>query len=283
MPAPPHPASTLPGNEPLDLPGFTYLPRFLSAAEGAALGEYFAGLRPIWEQRFADDDHGRQGAGERRLTRPVYWLGAWQFACLGYYSEPDHLADRSVRAEPFPPVMQTALERLRSAIARHGPDDALPNTCLINYYGREVSTGPPRDYARLRMHRDSEPGPVVMLSVGQPAQFELVDPARPQDPELSLWVRHRSAVIFSGPRYKDHLYHRVTRVRYGKQPALTCRVPGFEVRRVSVSFRYVPEEHIQDLAALSPEARAKVLGYVETLAQGSPHFDAQLRALTPPG
>ncbi len=270
----------LDGREALDLGGFTYLPRFMSAAEGEALGAYFASLTPLWEHRYVGGAHGRQGGGERRLTRPVYWLGAWQFACLGYYAEPDHVADRCVRAEPIPPVMQRVLERLTPTLAQHdGQQAALPNTCLINYYGREVRDGPPVDYARLRMHRDAEPGPVVMFSVGQPALFELVDAERPGEPELSMWLRHRSAVVFSGPEYKDRLYHRVTRVRYGQAPVLTCQVPQFEVRRISVSFRHVPEQHIADLADLGPEARDAVRPYVETLAQSSPHFQDQLAQL----
>ena len=274
-------AQPLDGRDPIDLPGFTYLPRLMSAAEGDALAAYFASLTPLWERRYADGAHARQGGGAGRLTRPVYWLGAWQFACLGYYAEPDHVTDRSVRAEPIPASMQTLLDRLGPTLAAHDPArPEPPNTCLINYYGRGVQDGPPVDYARLRMHRDAEPGPVVMFSVGQPGLFEMLEPDRLTEPELAVWLRHRSAVVFSGPRFKDHLYHRVTRVRYGQAPALTCRVPGFEVRRVSVSFRHVPESAIADLDDLGLAARADVLPYVETLAETSAHFRDQLARLT---
>jgi len=266
------------GDQALRVSGFSYLPRFITAAEAEALGEYFAGLHPLWEKRHADSAVSRRGA-TGRLTRPVYWLGAWQFAALGYYSEPDHLHQKCVRAEPLPPVMTQLLERLRPELVTHGDTGPLPNTCLINYYGREPrEDGPPLDYARLRMHRDAEPGAVVMLSVGQPAQFELVD-ADADSVHLAQWVRHRSVVILSGPEYKDRLYHRVTRVRHGREPVLGAKLDGFEVRRVSVSFRHVPERHILDLGELGAEARSIAQPYVAELADHSDHFRRQLDTL----
>ena len=257
--------------------GFSYLPRFVSGDEARELADYFGTLQPLWESRHAEGS-GRERGGSGRLTRPVYWLGAWQFAALGYYSEPDHVENRCVRAEPFPPVMQRLLERLRGEIAQHGEPGPLPNTCLINYYGREQPdpSGPPVDYARLRMHRDAEPGPVVMFSIGQPAQFEFLVPGA-ERPEHSQWVRHRSVVIISGPEYKDRLYHRVTRVRYGQDPVLSSQLAGFQVRRISVSFRYVPERYICDVGELSAEARAIALPYVARLAEHSGHFERMLR------
>lgn len=262
-------------------PGFSYLPRFLSVDEAETLGAFFAGLRPLWEKRHTDEAPGRRGASGR-LTRPVYWLGAWQFAALGYYAEPDHIDHKCVRAEPLPQVMVDILERLRPELALHGDDGPLPSTCLINYYGSEPKQGraPPLDYARLRMHRDAEPGAVVMLSVGQPAQFEFLEPGA-AEPAHAQWVRNRSVVIISGPHFKDRLYHRVTRVRYGEEPALSSRLEGFDVRRVSVSFRHVPERHIQDLDELDSDARAIVQPYVEQLAEHSEHFRCQIAGLIP--
>lgn len=265
------------GRSPIELPGFSYLPGFFSAAEGDTLIEYFAQLVPLWEHRHRSDEHARPGEHSRRLTRPVYWLGAWQFACLGYYAEPHHREDRCLRAEPFPAVMHTILDRLRPHLRRHDPDQpSVPNTCLINYYGREIGDGPPRDYARLRMHRDGEPGPVVMFSIGQPGLLEFLDPERGDVPELAIWTRHRSVSILSGAEFKDRLYHRITQVRNGREPVIGSRLDGFEVRRVSVSFRTVPDELIADFGGLSEEARAQVRGYVEQLARHSGHFREQL-------
>ncbi len=265
------------GRSTIELPGLSYLPRFITADEGDALIEYFGKVTPIWEQRHRANEHGRSENHNRRLTRPVYWLGAWQFACMGYYAEPHYREDRCLRAEPFPRVMRDVLERLRPTLKRHDdPHDTVQNSCLINYYGREVGDGPPRDYARLRMHQDHEPGPVVVFSIGQPALLEFVDPERADVPEAAVWTRHRSVAIFSGPEFKDRLYHRVTQVRHGKDPAIEDRVEDFETRRVSISFRHVPEALIRDFDELSSRSRAQVRGHVEELAQHSPHFQRQL-------
>ena len=268
------------GRELIEREGFSYLPRFMSAREGHELIALFESLTPIWEQRHRGGDHARAGAGARRITRPVYWLGAWQFACLGYYAEPHYREGRCLRGEPFPPALQRVLERLHPVLAKHDGSavaEPLPNTCLINYYGSEIGEGPPRDQARLRMHRDGEPGPVIMFCVGQPGLLEFVDPARSDAPELALWTRHRSVVVISGPDFKDRLYHRLTRVKHGAEPALRSPVENFALRRVSVSFRHVPEELISDFHGLPEPAREQVRDYVETLAQVSEHYAAQLR------
>ena len=269
------------GREAIEKPGFSYLPRFIQKEEALELIDYFAGLVPIWEQRHGDDDHQRSGGHGRRLTRPVYWLGAWQFACLGYYAEPDHREDRCLRGEQLPAVMQGILKRLRDHLEEaHGEaverPTSLPNTCLINYYGREVGRGVPRDYARLRMHRDGEPGPVVMFNIGQPGLLEFLDPDRSPDPELRLWTRHRSVTILSGADFKDRLYHRIVQVRTGDQPALRINLDNFQLRRVSVSFRTVPEELISDFGALPVDRREQVRVYVQELALNSEHYRAQL-------
>ena len=154
-----------------------------------------------------------------------------------------------------------------------------PGTCLINYYGSELGPeGPPLDRARLHMHRDAEPGAVVMLSVGQPAQFEFVEPDA-DTPRHAQWVRHRSVVIISGPEYKDRLYHRITRVRYGQEPVLDTALGDFALRRVSVSFRHVPERYIRDLGDLGAEAQAIAAPYVRSLAECSDHYRRQLATL----
>ncbi len=278
------------GRSPIQRSGFEYLPGFISTQESDELVAYFSSIQPIWEQRHRGDEHEREGEHPRRLTRPVYWLGAWQFACLGYYAEPDHREHRCVQAEPIAAPMQAILERLRERLPDHlpapldsGAEVELPNTCLINYYGRDTSAQVPRDYARLRMHRDQEPGPVIMFSIGQPALFEFVDPERSAEPELALWMRHRSVCILSGPNYKERLYHRVTRVRTGSLPSMSTQLADFALRRVSVSFRSVPVELIEELAALPAASSAKVRDYVETLAHRSPHWRAQFAALDAKG
>jgi alkylated DNA repair protein (DNA oxidative demethylase) len=260
------------GRQPLNLDGFTYLPGFISLAEADELVHYFGAIHPIWENRHEGADHVRKGQGNRRLTRPVYWLGAWQFACLGYYSEPAHRTDRCLRAEPYPPVMQRILARLKPHVVGHlGPDEAYADTssALINYYGSEL-LGQPVDRARLRPHRDSEPGPVLMLSIGQPARFEFVDDKG--EVALGVWLRHRSVCILSGPEFKERLYHQVSQVRHGQTPAMHTTLPDFQLRRISVSFRHVPAPYIHEWPDLSVEARDKVRPYVDALAKHAPTF-----------
>ena len=267
------------GRSPIEEPGFTYHPHFISKAESEELINYFGSLHPLWEQRFRDHSRVRSKNHPRRLTRPVYWLGAWQFATLGYYAEPDHREHRCLRAEALPAVMKEILDRTRPALeAFHSASskDALPDTCLINYYGREVGKGVPRDYARLRMHRDGEPGPVIMFNIGQAGLLEFLDPELSPDPELRLWTRHRSLSILSGADYKDRLYHRVTKVRTGDIPAMHTTLENFELRRVSVSFRHVSAELIEDFQDLPSASREQIQDYLETLAKHAPHYRAQL-------
>lgn len=253
--------------------GFSYLPRFVTQQEHVQLVDYFGSLRPLWEKRDANTG--------RSLTRPVYWLGAWQFACLGYYAEPDYRQDRCLRGEPLHPVLVQILDRLRTLLLHHNPKvTTLPNTCLINYYGRKVGEGPPVDCARLKMHRDAEPGPVVMISLGQAGLLEFVDPERSETPELSVWTRDRSACILSGPDFKDRLYHRISDVRRGLLPKVVGQVHNFETRRISVSFRHVPNDLIHELSEMSPTAQSRVRDYVENLAAHSPHYRAQLALLS---
>lgn len=275
----------IPASEPVEEPGFSYLPGFITEAESEVLLRYFGSIKPLWESRYGANQSEREGGGPRRLTRPVYWLGAWQFACLGYYSAPQHIHEKCLRAEPMPSTMREVLERLAPKLAAHQTAEELgqtPNTCLINYYGSGHTTDrtgrvQPLDYARLKMHRDGEPGPVVMFSFGQPAQFEFVDGDKPEEPERSMWLGHRSVVLFSGPRFKDHLYHRVTRVKHGDGPTMPAPLEDFKLRRVSVSFRFVPEAHIKSLRDFSESAQALVRGYVEQLARSSAHFEEQLK------
>src|SRR6476469_9622628 len=97
-----HPRSPFPGPaKPRKRPfGLHYDPAFLGARDRDEILAWLRTIHPIWEDRYPDG-HREQ----RRLLRPVYWLGAWQFACLDYYRPPHGARDRAVRAEPFPPVL----------------------------------------------------------------------------------------------------------------------------------------------------------------------------------
>ena len=49
-------------------------------------------------------------------------------------------------------------------------------------------------------------------------------------------------------------------------------VPGFETRRVNLTLRYVPDEHVVPYAALPAPARTQIRRYVERLATRSAYW-----------
>lgn len=271
---------------PRSLPaGLYYDPRFVAPGERKEFLQWLDGIHPLWENRYA----ARQleaGASQRRLLRPVYWLGNWQFACLDYYRPPHGIENRCVRAEPFPPVLARWVARAES-IARkiyRGPD--LPqnwtlNTCLVNLYGSRIENGKPFDTARVGEHRDFEPGPVASVSLGERALFQFVVPGRrgEQTPvAFQQWLDDGSLQIFGGDRWKNKTLHRVLRVDKRVGIRFARQVEGFETRRVNLTFRFVPPEHIFPFSQLSEESRQDVRAYVEQLARYSPFFARELNA-----
>ncbi len=256
----------------------------MRAEERAEIVAWLATLRPIWEERWPAR---RVAAGEtqRRLLRPVYWLGSWQFACLDYYRPPEHVADRCVRAEPFPPVVARWVRRIEAlARKRFRPSDVPAawrlNTCLVNLYGARLNDGRSVDCARVGEHRDSEPGPVASVSLGERALFQFVRPGRSDAPAQVVWqhwLEDSSLLVFAGDEWKRRTLHRVLRVERRRGERFPVAVAGFETRRVNFTFRYVPEEHVVPFATLGAEARDDVQSYVSQLAQSS-HFWAEALA-----
>ncbi|HZR83541.1 MAG TPA: alpha-ketoglutarate-dependent dioxygenase AlkB [Candidatus Binatia bacterium] len=264
--------------------GHLYDPAFVSPAEREAIVRWLAGLRPLWEDRFSPHFPPPPGQSQRRLLRPVYWLGNWQFACLGYYRPPRGVHDRCVRAEPFPDVLAGLVRRIEArARARfRGPD--LPrgwrlNTCLVNLYGSRREGDAWIDSARVGEHRDFEPGPVASVSLGERALLQFVGPSRrgePGDVVFEQWLDDGSLQIFGGERWKDRTFHRVQRVDRRGGHELPPAMADFRTRRVNFTFRYVPDEHVVRFRDLSPPAREDVRRYVAELAEGSTFFRAEL-------
>lgn len=270
----------------MGIPGQQYDPRFVSDADRAALLDWLAGIRPIWEDRYGERHPPPDGETQRRLLRPVYWLGSWQFACLDYYRPPKHTRDRAVRAEPFPPVLQRMVARIE-AIARRryrGPD--LPagwrlNTLLVNFYGARRHGDRREDVARVGEHRDYEPGPVASVSIGERALFQFVTPRRGREPGRVVaqqWLDDGSLQIFGTDELKRRLLHRVQRVDRKAGLRLPPELPDFETRRVNLTFRWVPDEHVVRFADLGEDARHDVRRYLVELAARSPFFAAELAA-----
>jgi hypothetical protein len=264
-------------------PCYVYEPDFVDAAARAEILTWLATLRPIWEKRFAAR-RVPPGKQQRALLRPVYWLGNWQFACLGYYEPPRGVADRAVAAEPFPPVLARLVAIVERRVRERFPREVVPrrwhlNTCLVNLYGEHTGGARAIDAARVGEHRDFEPGPVASLSLGERARFQFVRRGdRSAPPVRTQWLDDGSLQTFGGPRWKDDLLHRVQRVDDKHDLDLPPHVVGFRTRRVNFTFRFVPDEHVVPFAALSPPARDDVRDYITELAASSPFYAAALAA-----
>jgi DNA oxidative demethylase len=121
--------------------GLHYDAGFLTEKDRGEIVAWLRTLHPLWEYRFSEHRPLPEGESQRRLLRPVYWLGSWQFACLDYYRPPKGERNRAIRAEPYPPVLARLVRDIEGRTRKmfHGAD--LPRgwaltTCLVNFYGR---------------------------------------------------------------------------------------------------------------------------------------------------
>jgi alkylated DNA repair dioxygenase AlkB len=257
--------------------GLIYDPDFIDRKTRRELRDWLAEQHPLWEDRHASSRTAREGQKRRKLLRPVIWLGGWQFACLNYY-RPGHERYRVVEAEPFPPVLRRLTDRIEELTKeRFAPGD-IPegwrlNTCLINFYGMTRRDETWFDTARVGSHRDHEPGPVGSLSLGSPARFEFTTGRHAGDESvIEQELKNGSMLVFGSPRYKKELFHRVESVGRDEGHHLGTEIDGFRLRRVNFTLRYVPPEFIHSYRDLPAPVRAKIAGYMDTLAETSPFF-----------
>jgi alkylated DNA repair protein (DNA oxidative demethylase) len=261
---------------------YVYESGFIDDAANVEIESWLATLRPLWEMRYSTKRPPPSGKAQRPLLRPVYWLGNWQFACLGYYEPPKRIRGVAVQAEVFPPVLARLTAAIERRVRTDFPRNVVPprwhlNTCLVNFYGDKLEGGKEVDAARVGEHRDFEPGPVASLSLGERARFQFVRRgARDAPPVRTEWLEDRSLQIFAGPRWKDDLLHRVQRVDDKRSLDLPPKIAGFRTRRVNFTFRYVPDEHVIPFAQLPPPARDDVREYVAELARSSRFFASAL-------
>ena len=261
---------------------YVYEQGFIDDAANAEILAWLATLHPLWEMRYSTRRTPPAGKQQKPLLRPVYWLGNWQFACLGYYEPPKRTFNAAVAAEPFPPVLARLVKTIERRVRAGFPPPYVPrrwhlNTCLVNFYGDRTEGTKETDVARVGEHRDFEPGPVASLSIGERARFQFVRRgARDAPPVRTQWLEDRSLQVFGGPRWKDDLLHRVQRVDDKHDLDLPPKLDGFRTRRVNFTFRYVPDEHVIPFAQLPPRERDDVRDYVATLAKGSAFFKAAL-------
>src|SRR5690606_21875358 len=237
-------------------------------------------LHPLWEMRFSEHNPPPEGDQQRQLLRPVYWLGNWQFACLDYYHPPKGILHRCLRAEPYPPLLQKLVDRIEFIAKKRFPKNYFPekwklNTCLINFYGNKFEDGKWVDRARVGEHKDFEPGPVGSLSLGDRAFFQFVNgksTLKDDNIVFSQWLEDSSLQIFAGDQWKTRTFHRVQRVEDKRKELLGPSMEGFQTRRINFTFRYVPEEHIEDLGQLPDPQKEDIRPYLEKLAENSSYF-----------
>ncbi len=257
---------------------YVYDPTFIDAASRADILAWLATLHPLWEMRFSTRRPPPAGKPQRSLLRPVYWLGNWQFACLGYYEPPRRIRHVAVEAEPFPSVIARLVTSIEKRVRSGFPPAVVPrgwhlNTCLVNFYGDREQNGKWIDAARVGEHRDFEPGPVASISLGERARFQFVRRGYNDAPPVrTQWLEDNSLQIFGGPQWKDDLLHRVQRVEDKQDLDLPPKVEGFRTRRVNFTFRYVPDEHVTPYPQLPAAARDDVREYMGELAKHSPFF-----------
>src|SRR6185436_3629189 len=145
---------------------YAYEQGFIDPASRTEILAWLATLAPLWEQRYSTKRPVPAGKQQRGLLRPVYWLGNWQFACLGYYEPPKRIQGVAVAAEPFPPVLARLIAIVERRVRSDFPEATVPrrwhlNTCLVNFYGDRIEGKKEIDAARVGEHRDFEPGPVA--------------------------------------------------------------------------------------------------------------------------
>ncbi|MBL7664052.1 MAG: alpha-ketoglutarate-dependent dioxygenase AlkB [Bacteriovoracaceae bacterium] len=260
--------------------GLYYKKFFINRQERSDILNYLKTLYPIWENRFSEHHPPPPEDEQRELLRPVYWLGNWQFACLGYYHPPKGYKYRCVYAEPYPKLLRELINRIEFIAKKELPKNYIPekwhlNTCLINYYGDKIENGKKVDRARVGDHQDFEPGPVASLSLGERAFFQFVAGKSTLGREnviFEQWLEDSSLQIFAGPKWKDELFHRVQRVEKKRKEIFDLNTKNFETRRINFTFRYVPTEHFHHWKDLPKEDQADTKGYVQELAQHSEFF-----------
>jgi alkylated DNA repair dioxygenase AlkB len=263
--------------------GYLYEPGYVGEPARAEIAAWLATLHPLWERRYSTVRPPPPGREQKSLLRPVYWLGNWQFACLGYYQPPRGVRDRCVAAEPFPPALAAIARDVEARVRRTFVPVDVPagwclNTCLVNFYGSRREGERWADVARVGEHRDHEPGPVASVSLGERALFQFVRRGEGGGPVRTQWLDDGSLQVFGGPLWKDELLHRVQRVERRGEGELPPAIDGFRTRRVNFTFRYVPVEHVVPFARLGAQAQADVRGYVEELAVHSRHWRVALAA-----
>lgn len=267
--------------------GLFYAPGFVKKQDKEDILQWLSTIYPIWEWRYSEHNPPPVGDTQRKLLRPVYWLGNWQFACLNYYHPPKGSLNRCIHAEGYPPSLQKQVTLIEKIARTHFTRNQIPkdwhlNTCLINFYGNSIDeNGKKTDTARVGDHKDFELGPVASISFGERAFFQFVLGKKDLQNNViyEQWLEDSSLQMFGGELYKDRAFHRVQRVENKLKTNFKLNVENFETRRINFTFRYVPKEHIIDYKDLPNEQRSDTLIYMEELAKNSEYFRNELNKI----
>lgn len=268
--------------------GLIYQKYFINKEERKHIIEWLSTLSPLWEMRYSKHHPPPEGDEQRPLLRPVYWLGNWQFACLGYYHPPEGIYNRSVHSTPYPPLMQAIVKRIEILIKRAIASSDIPkgwklNTCLVNFYGDKQVGQKWEDRARVGEHKDFEPGPVASISLGERAFFQFVSGKPKLDGNKVFWegwLEDSALQVFAGKRFKEHYFHRVQRVDRKNKESFPFEIENFKTRRVNFTFRFVPPEHIIDLHQLPEGDLVDVLPMIQQLAETDSFFKQAINKIS---
>jgi hypothetical protein len=91
------------------------------------------------------------------------------------------------------------------------------------------------------------------------------------------WLEDGSLQIFGGHRLKEELFHRIQRVARSEGQSFQMNLNNFFVRRVNLTFRFVPENSIYSFSELPRNTAEQVRIYIEWLVKGSAYFAAELQ------
>jgi len=118
---------------------------------------------------------------------------------------------------------------------------------------------------------------VASISFGERAFFQFVggNNKLKKNIHYEQWLDDCSLLVFGGQTFKEKTFHRVQRVE-SKNPPLDIAIDQFETRRINLTFRYVPVEHIYKLDELPMEKREDIQTYLEMLATHSDYYKKML-------
>ena len=146
----------------------------------------------------------------------------WMSDKRGYRYQETHPAT----GKPWPPIPSAVLAVAKRAAADTGYEFE-PDACLVNIYAAD---------GRLSLHRDYDEAdfawPIVSLSFGNDADFQLGGPAR-SGPTTTFTLNSGDVFVLAGPS-RLH-YHGVKRIRPGTSPITHKTLP--EGGRINLTLR----------------------------------------------